>query len=206
MKWQKKLCQTRPTVFMVAGIVLFSGVFGSVADAANATSRSVDVGNGWKIVITPLSLVAKGQRSAKAIVLRVETDLKITKQDIKVPAGVKQPLRVVAQITPRKSYGEAYRSVRFSRAEYEANPAYRHEAAMEIMFGKLRPTTIHKYQSAPAIRSSSSRALAPYSPYGSYDFSRGPYSRYPGLFGYRGGYRSLYYHNGGYGKAYRSGH
>jgi hypothetical protein len=187
-------------------MVLSSGVFGSAVNGADSTSRSVDVGDGWKIVITPLSLVANGQRSAKAVVLKVNADLEITKQVIKVPAGVKQPLRVVAQITPRKSYGEAYRSVRFSRAEYHANPAYRHEAAMEIMFGKLRPTTIHKYQPAQTIRSSSSCALAPYSPYGSYHFSRGPYSRYPGLFRYRGGYRSLYYHNGGYGKAYRSSH
>ncbi|MGE3314282.1 MAG: hypothetical protein AB7O26_04125 [Planctomycetaceae bacterium] len=40
------------------------------------------------------------------------------------------------------SYEEAYRSIPFSRAEYQANPSYRHDAALEIMFGQLRPTTI----------------------------------------------------------------
>ena len=45
---------------------------------------------------------------------------------------------------PRMSYGQAYNSVPFSRAEYEANPAYRHEAAMELMFGAMRPTATVK--------------------------------------------------------------
>ena len=45
---------------------------------------------------------------------------------------------------PRMSYREAYAEVPFNRAEYEANPSYRHEAAMELMFGQLRPTTIVK--------------------------------------------------------------
>ena len=31
-----------------------------------------------------------------------------------------------------------------SRAEYDANPAYRHDAAMELVFGVQRPTTIVK--------------------------------------------------------------
>ena len=46
---------------------------------------------------------------------------------------------------PRMSYREAYAEVPFNRAEYEANPSYRHEAAMELMFGQLRPTTIVKH-------------------------------------------------------------
>jgi hypothetical protein len=38
------------------------------------------------------------------------------------------------------TYSEAYAQVAFSRTEYEANPGYRHQAAMEIMFGRMRPT------------------------------------------------------------------
>ena len=45
---------------------------------------------------------------------------------------------------PGLSYLEIYRSIPFSRAEYLANPSYRHEATMEIMMGQLRPTVIHK--------------------------------------------------------------
>ncbi len=46
---------------------------------------------------------------------------------------------------PGKSYESVYNSIPYSRAEYLANPAYRHEATMEMLFGHLRPTTIHKH-------------------------------------------------------------
>ncbi len=42
------------------------------------------------------------------------------------------------------TYEAIYRSIPFSRAEYLANPSYRHEATMEMMMGQLRPTVIHK--------------------------------------------------------------
>lgn len=60
------------------------------------------------------------------------------------------------------SYKAAYSAVPFSRAEYEANPGYRHDSAMELMFGTLRPTTIMKQ-------------TQPY------------FSRYPDMFRYRHG-------------------
>lgn len=43
-------------------------------------------------------------------------------------------------------YLEVYASIPFFRSEYVANPSYRHEATMEILFGQLRPTVVHKYQ------------------------------------------------------------
>lgn len=43
---------------------------------------------------------------------------------------------------PRMSYAAAYSQIPFSRSEYEANPSYRHDAAMEMMMGMMRPTTI----------------------------------------------------------------
>ncbi len=42
----------------------------------------------------------------------------------------------------RMTYQEAYAAVPFSRTEYEANPTYRHQAALELMFGVLRPMTL----------------------------------------------------------------
>lgn len=53
----------------------------------------------------------------------------------------------VATDAPRtngKTYREVYDSIPFSYTEYLANPGYRHEAAMEILFGQMRPTTVHK--------------------------------------------------------------
>ena len=60
----------------------------------------------------------------------------------------------------RMTYAEAYAQIPFTRSEYEANPGYRHDAALELMFGVLRPVTVV-------------RQTMPY------------FSRYPDLFRYR---------------------
>ena len=60
----------------------------------------------------------------------------------------------------RMTYAQAYAQIPFSRSEYEANPGYRHDAALELMFGVLRPVTVV-------------RQTMPY------------FSRYPDLFRYR---------------------
>ena len=41
-------------------------------------------------------------------------------------------------------YREVYNSIPFSRAEYDANPSYRHDATMEFLFGQMRPTVVHR--------------------------------------------------------------
>lgn len=41
-----------------------------------------------------------------------------------------------------RSYREIYESIPFSRAEFDANPAYRHQATMEIMLGQLHPVIV----------------------------------------------------------------
>jgi|GEM_PF-4600573 len=43
-----------------------------------------------------------------------------------------------------KSYESVYQSIPFRRAEYLANPSYRHDATMEFMFGQMRPTVVNK--------------------------------------------------------------
>jgi hypothetical protein len=58
------------------------------------------------------------------------------------------------------TYAEAYAQIPFSRSEYEANPNYRHDAAMELVFGAMRPMIM-------------SRTTTPY------------FSRYPDMFRYR---------------------
>lgn len=41
-----------------------------------------------------------------------------------------------------RSYREIYNSIPFNRAEYDANPGYRHQATMEIMLGQLHPIIV----------------------------------------------------------------
>ena len=42
------------------------------------------------------------------------------------------------------SYRDIYFSIPFSRAEYNANPSYRHDATMEVIFNQMRPTVIQR--------------------------------------------------------------
>lgn len=43
-----------------------------------------------------------------------------------------------------REYQRVYDSIPFSRAEYDANPSYRHDATMEFLFGQMRPTVIER--------------------------------------------------------------
>lgn len=65
---------------------------------------------------------------------------------IKITPGGPRRLTILG-----RSYTDAYRSIPFSRAEYLANPGYRHDAAMEILFGQMRPTTVVKQMPEGAI-------------------------------------------------------
>lgn len=60
------------------------------------------------------------------------------KPAIASPAGAVDP-RYLSQ-----KYTEIYESIPFNRAEYNANPSYRHDTTVEFLFGKMRPTVIHR--------------------------------------------------------------
>ncbi|MFV0446212.1 MAG: hypothetical protein ACK5Q5_21785 [Planctomycetaceae bacterium] len=59
-------------------------------------------------------------------------------------------------------YNEVYESVPYRRAEYLANPGYRHETTMELLFGQLRPMTKVSSYTPQTI------ALPQYTPYKPY--------------------------------------
>lgn len=48
------------------------------------------------------------------------------------------------------TYEQAYNAIPFNRTEYDANPSYRQDAAMELLFDQMRPTTIIRNQEARA--------------------------------------------------------
>ena len=77
------------------------------------------------------------------------------------------------------TYEQAYNAIPFNRAEYDANPSYRHDSAMELLFDQMRPTTI--------IRNQDSRA-SKFPTYDRLDY----YWSHPYGFGGYGGY----YYNG----------
>lgn len=57
---------------------------------------------------------------------------------VSAPEGTVDP-RYLAQM-----YQEIYKSIPFIRAEYDGNPTYIHDTAVEFLFGKMRPTVIHR--------------------------------------------------------------
>ena len=114
-------------------------------------------------------------------------------------------------------YQSVYRSVPYRRSEWDANPAYRHDATMELLTGNPRPTVIQQQFGVSSGSPGFAPALpfgyelgaypygffsAPYGYYNYYDYSRGPYSVYQRLFGYEGGWRTRFHLNGGYGVPY----
>lgn len=59
-----------------------------------------------------------------------------------------------ANVNP-SDYWTIYRSIPFLRSQFDANPAYRHDATMELLTGNARPTVIHHHDAA---------SCAPYAP------------------------------------------
>lgn len=50
-----------------------------------------------------------------------------------------------APVMPQTAhYRDVYNSIPFIRAEYRANPSYRHDATMEFLFNQMRPTVIQR--------------------------------------------------------------
>ena len=61
-----------------------------------------------------------------------------------VPISPGSPGASAEGVDLARRYREIYASIPFDRAEYAANPSYRHDATMELLFGKQRPTVIHR--------------------------------------------------------------
>ena len=81
-------------------------------------------------------------------VMEITPALKISReaQDVSegVPASedaVPSESAVSTSVDPR-AYARVYQSIPFNRAEFNSNPTYRHDAAMEILTGNARHQTI----------------------------------------------------------------
>jgi hypothetical protein len=81
-----------------------------------------------------------------------------------------------------RDYRAIYDAIPFSRAEYDANPSYRHDATMEFLFGQLRPTLIQRGNTTVSVQHLDDGGLD-WSPYVYYGRS-GWYAPYPAP-GYR---------------------
>jgi len=174
-----------------AGLLLAAASAQAAESAPKNTVFKSDAGDAWTVSIKPASRVAESEPRTIPVPRPVdvipavaqvevappqpglpETDLPpipTTSQESVTGAHTAHGVTVVPDIRTStellgRRYAEAYRAIPFNRAEYDANPSYRHEAAMELVFGQMRPTTIVKQVGAVA-PSTDSSTFTPYSPY-----------------------------------------
>jgi hypothetical protein len=101
---------------------------------------------------------------------------KVKSQKQATSSAVQPPLpAIIPQSVWSPRYSEVYRSIPFSRAEYDADPTYRHNATMELLLKQLRPA-------APKVETDINVTVQPLAPYrNSYPLRSGyrAWSRYP---------------------------
>lgn len=111
---------------------------------------------------------SKSSKGNSAVKTKSQKAVRLSAAMPSLPAVIPQPVR-----SPR--YSEIYRSIPFSRAEYDADPAYRHNATMELLLKQLRPA-------APRVETEMNVTVQPLATYrDSYPVRSGyrPWSRYP---------------------------
>lgn len=112
----------------------------SVASAAPPKGEGA-TGGEWKIAIRPR------EESTRENFTREDSRAAVSgvSETVASQPGLAAPVSAASgNPLPRMTYAEALASIPFNREEYEANPSYRHDAALEMMFGAMRPTMVVK--------------------------------------------------------------
>lgn len=77
-----------------------------------------------------------------------DTGVVITPADAGDEASEAAEANVAASAARDGDYWTIYQSIPFLRSQFDANPAYRHDATMELLTGNARPTVIHHHDAA----------------------------------------------------------
>jgi len=156
---------------------------GGRAPAEDVTVRGAD-GEAWTISINPKA-TTRSVRSSVGVppapapeIALAPVELAQAERPVPPPddTGIEiNPARTREVSVGGRSYRDIYRSVPYSYTEYLANPGYRHDAAMEILFGQMRPTTIHRHTNPERVHN------VEYTPYRPYLYAKYDYDWNPGL-------------------------
>ncbi|HUG90929.1 MAG TPA: hypothetical protein VML55_08855 [Planctomycetaceae bacterium] len=90
-------------------------------------------------------------------------------------------VEIVAEAPASSTYADLSRSIPFSRAEYDANPSYRHDATMELLTGSPRPPRCCPPATPYGPAAYPSPGYAPFDPYYGVPYRVFPYP----AFGYK---------------------
>ena len=119
-----------------------------------------ETGKGWVIEIASSVNTSNRKKVAGSIPLTApSTDIIDNTPAIPEPPTSLTP---AATRPTDDDYRLIYRSIPFNRTEYNVNPSYRHDAAMEILTGHARHQTVLQHSTAPAHRPSLQHRVLPY--------------------------------------------
>ncbi len=104
-----------------------------------------------------------------------------------------------SQLSRGDDYEQIYNSIPFSRAEYLANPSYRHDTTMELLTGTPRQTVVHRNYTPQLAGESQRSPLFLFNRYGGV----GPYYGSGGVSSYHGGFGLGYRYVPQYAPAFR---
>lgn len=193
-------------------------IFGSLSASAAELSQSVTTRFGdWQITVAPQTQEVAPAAVAAVPGIIIAPQVAIQPADsgralagnpppnAKASSGEQQPGPSAGYdpLVMAANYATVYNSIPFLRSEYDQNPTYRHDAAMEILFGQMRPMVVNRQ-----IRVASGGdfvtdpgSFGPYSPFGGWGggwggngWGGGPnpyfrfYNPYWGSYGYLHGY------------------
>lgn len=138
--------------------LLICGALWGGSHAVEAAESKVIRDDNWKIEIRP----ANRNRSAGNVKEEAPAPESVVAPQPEAPAPAPAPNAAaetkfigppeahMVGANPTMTFAEAYKAIPFSRTEYMANPGYRQQAAMELMFGVLRPMTmVQQYAPRP---------------------------------------------------------
>ena len=61
-----------------------------------------------------------------------------------------------------EDYDRVYNAIPYRRHEYLANPSYRHDTTIEILFGQMRPTVVHRNDTPQRVVNKRPKFTSPY--------------------------------------------
>ncbi|MDX1967381.1 MAG: hypothetical protein SFV23_09435 [Planctomycetaceae bacterium] len=129
----------------------FGGWTVTVSPATQLPARVVQTPANASMQIVPAGFTQVEETPAAEAVVAAEPAAATAADDLPpTPAAPTDSETAPCAVTPAEALGrvnlyrEVYDSIPFSRAEYDANPSYRHDATMEFLFGQMRPTEIQR--------------------------------------------------------------
>lgn len=165
---------------------------GRLAESAEVTLATAE-GDTWSIEIAP-----RIESTVVALQNQPAEDAPAPVQPAPSPGQAAPPIDMAGggevEVVPNRkftmnglTYRQIYESIPYSRAEYLANPSYRHEATMELLTGTPRQTVIHRTYEPKLNTPIEPQPQFLYNYYGGYGAGYGGYGPAIG-FGYGLGY------------------